>query len=88
MMLTKRQHDLLLFIDGHIKETGTAPTFTEMMAATNLKSKSSVHALLTRLQMRGFIYRMKNRRQAIEVRRLPDPNKGYTKRHPVIEGLS
>ena len=70
-MLTKKQLQLLLFIDGHLKDNGTAPSFDEMKAAVNLKSKSGIHRLVSALEERGFLRRLPHRARALEVTKLP-----------------
>ena len=67
-MLTAKQHELLLFIDGRLKESGVQPEFDEMREALDLKSKSGVHRLISALEERGFIRRLPNRARALEVR--------------------
>lgn len=71
-MLTRKQHDLLNFIHGQIRETGVSPSFEEMKDALGLKSKSGVHRLITALEERGFIRRLAHRARALEIVRLPD----------------
>lgn len=71
-MLTKRQYELLMFINQRLKETGIAPSFDEMKEALNLKSKSGIHRLISALEERGFIRRLAHRARALEVTRLPD----------------
>ena len=71
-MLTRKQHELLLFIDGRLSETGVSPSFEEMKEALDLKSKSGVHRLISALEERGFIRRLPNRARALEVLRMPD----------------
>jgi repressor LexA len=71
-MLTRKQHDLLVFIDQHLKQTGFSPSFEEMKAALNLKSKSGIHRLISALEERGFLTRRHHRARALEVTRLPD----------------
>ena len=71
-MLTKKQHELLLYIDKRLSETGVSPSFEEMKEALDLKSKSGVHRLISALVERGFINRLKNRARALEVIRMPD----------------
>jgi repressor LexA len=71
-MLTKKQYDLLLFIDRRLKEDGIAPSFDEMKDALGLRSKSGIHRLMTGLEERGFIRRLPHRARALEVVRLPD----------------
>ena len=71
-MLTKKQYELLLFINERLKETGVSPSFDEMKEALNLRSKSGIHRLSTALEERGFIKRLAHRARALEVVKLPD----------------
>jgi len=71
-MLTRKQHELLVFIDRHLKSTGFSPSFEEMKEALNLRSKSGIHRLISALEERGFLSRRHNRARALEVTRLPD----------------
>lgn len=71
-MLTRKQHELLLFIHDRMKETGIPPSFDEMKEALDLASKSGIHRLITALEERGFIRRLPNRARALEVIRLPN----------------
>lgn len=71
-MLTRKQHELLLFIHERLKETGIPPSFDEMKDALELASKSGIHRLITALEERGFIRRLPNRARALEVIRLPE----------------
>ncbi len=71
-MLTRKQHELLLFIHERLKESGIPPSFDEMKEALDLASKSGIHRLITALEERGFIRRLPNRARALEVIRLPD----------------
>ena len=71
-MLTRKQHELLVFIDRHLKATGFSPSFEEMKDALHLKSKSGIHRLISALEERGFLSRRHNRARALEVMRLPD----------------
>ncbi len=71
-MLTRKQHELLMFIHERLKETGIPPSFDEMKDALDLASKSGIHRLITALEERGFIRRLANRARALEVLRLPD----------------
>jgi repressor LexA len=66
-MLTKKQHELLLFIEGRLKEEQISPSFEEMKIALNLKSKSGIHRLVSALEERGFIRRLANKARALEV---------------------
>lgn len=71
-MLTRKQCDLLTFINERLGIDGVAPSFDEMKDALNLKSKSGIHRLITALEERGFIRRLPHRARALEVLRLPD----------------
>ncbi len=71
-MLTKKQYELLLFINERLKETGISPSFDEMKVALNLRSKSGIHRLITALEERGFIKRLPHRARALEVVKLPN----------------
>jgi repressor LexA len=89
-MLTRKQFELLRFINERLKEAGVPPSFDEMKDALDLRSKSGIHRLITALEERGFIRRLPNRARAIEVIKLPEttvPNgvrRGFTP--SVIEG--
>lgn len=71
MMLTKKQHDLLVYLDQTFKQQGICPSFDEMKNYLGLKSKSGVHRLLNELEGRGFIRRLHNKARALEVISLP-----------------
>ena len=71
-MLTQRQHQLLQFIYGYLRDHGVPPSFEEMRAALRLKSKSGIHRLITGLEERGYIRRLAYRARALEVLRLPN----------------
>ena len=73
-MLTRKQHELLTFIDGHLKATGFSPSFEEMKEALQLRSKSGIHRLISALEERGFLRRRHHRARALEVMRLPNEN--------------
>ncbi len=71
-MLTKKQFELLTFINRRLSESGVSPSFEEMKEALSLKSKSGIHRLITGLEERGFIKRLAHRARALEVTRLPE----------------
>ena len=71
-MLTRKQHELLLFINERLSQGGVSPSFDEMKDALNLKSKSGIHRLITGLEERGFIRRLPHRARALEVVKLPE----------------
>ena len=71
-MLTRKQHELLSFIDRHLRQTGFSPSFDEMKDALNLRSKSGIHRLISALEERGFLSRRHHRARALEVLRLPE----------------
>ena len=60
-MLTRKQHELITFIQNKLEESGISPSFEEMKEALDLKSKSGVHRLISALEERGFIRRLPNR---------------------------
>ena len=71
-MLTRKQHELIRFIQTRLEESGVSPSFEEMKEALDLKSKSGVHRLISALEERGFIRRLPNRARALEVLRQPN----------------
>ena len=71
-MLTRKQHDLLTFIDRRLAMDGVSPSFEEMKDALSLKSKSGVHRLINALEERAFIRRLPNRARALEVLKMPE----------------
>src|ERR1700739_4948235 len=70
-MLTRKQHDLLVFIHQRIQETGVSPSFDEMKDALDLASKSGIPRLITALEERGFVRRLAHRARALEVLKSP-----------------
>ncbi len=70
-MLTRKQQELLLFINSRLGKDGVSPSFDEMKDAVGLKSKSGIHRLITALEERGFIRRLPHRARALEVLKLP-----------------
>jgi repressor LexA len=93
-MLTRKQHELLMFIHERIKETGVSPSFDEMKEALDLASKSGIHRLITALEERGFLRRLPHRARALEVVKMPQqatpssPPKGRAPFRPqVVEGV-
>ncbi|MDP3490085.1 MAG: transcriptional repressor LexA [Phenylobacterium sp.] len=91
-MLTRKQHELLMFIHERIKETGVSPSFDEMKEALDLASKSGIHRLITALEERGFLRRLPHRARALEVVKLPQdattsaPPKGRQAFKPQLVG--
>ena len=86
-MLTKKQLELLQFINKRVQRDGVPPSFDEMKEALDLRSKSGIHRLITALEERGFIRRLAHRARALEIVKLPDAMEkkpGFTPR--VIEG--
>ena len=71
-MLTRKQHELLLFINDRLSASGVSPSFEEMKDALDLRSKSGVHRLIRALEERSFIRRLPNRARALEVVRMPE----------------
>lgn len=71
-MLTRKQYQLLMYIHECLKDKGVPPSFDEMKAALDLKSKSGIHRLITGLEERGFIRRLPHKARALEILRLPE----------------
>ena len=71
-MLTKKQKNLLLFINKKLRSTGISPSYEEMKNSLNLKSKSGIHRLISALEERGFIKRLAHKARALEVLKLPE----------------
>ena len=71
-MLTKKQKNLLLYINKKIRSTGVSPSYEEMKDSLNLKSKSGIHRLISALEERGFIKRLAHKARALEVVKLPE----------------
>ena len=71
-MLTKKQIQLLEFIQARMARDGVPPSFDEMKMALDLRSKSGIHRLVTALEERGFIRRLPHRARALEIVRLPE----------------
>jgi repressor LexA len=71
-MLTKKQKNLLLFINMRLRSSGVSPSYEEMKDSLNLKSKSGIHRLISALEERGFIRRLPHKARALEVIKLPE----------------
>jgi repressor LexA len=71
-MLTRKQHELLVYINDYLTRSGVSPSFDEMKDALDLKSKSGIHRLITGLEERGFLRRLPHRARALEVLRMPE----------------
>ncbi len=87
-MLTAKQHELLLFIQRKLEETGISPSFEEMKEALELKSKSGVHRLISALEERGFLRRLPNRARALEVVRHPEDVTARSQRTPANDPVA
>ena len=71
-MLTKKQKNLLMFINKKLRSSGVSPSYEEMKLSLNLKSKSGIHRLISALEERGFIRRLAHKARALEVIKLPE----------------
>lgn len=88
-MLTRKQHELICFINDRLQDTGVSPSFEEMKEALDLKSKSGVHRLISALEERQFIRRLPNRARALEVLRMPETgNRGVASPRAAPANLS
>ncbi|MDE0716439.1 MAG: repressor LexA, partial [Rhodospirillaceae bacterium] len=72
-MLTRKQHELLIYINDYIAESGVSPSFDEMKDALNLRSKSGIHRLITGLEERGFLRRLPHRARALDAMPMQEP---------------
>lgn len=84
-MLTRKQQELLMFINTRLEATGISPSFDEMKDALELKSKSGIHRLITALEERGFIRRLAHRARALEVVKLPETSAAARQLSPARE---
>ena len=82
-MLTKKQKELFQYLNGYIAKNGISPSFEEMKNAVNLKSKSGIHRLITSLEQRGFIKRLKHRARAMEI--IKSLNDTFIKKDQLME---
>ena len=74
-MLTKKQKELFIYLNNYISSNDISPSFEEMKNAVNLKSKSGIHRLITSLEQRGYIKRLKHKARAMEItKNLPKKN--------------
>ena len=87
-MLTRKQHELLLYINKRLNEDGVSPSFEEMKEALKLRSKSGIHRLISGLEERGFIRRLAHRARALEVVKLPEQTAVPEKRGESGKGFS
>jgi len=71
-MLTKKQKNLLIYINEKLKNDGVSPSYDEMRQSLNLKSKSGIHRLISALEERGFVKRLAHKARALEVVKLPE----------------
>ena len=71
-MLTKKQKNLLIYINEKLKNDGVSPSYDEMRESLSLKSKSGIHRLISALEERGFVKRLAHKARALEVVKLPE----------------
>ena len=80
-MLTKRQKELFDYLSDYISKNSISPSFEEMKVAVNLKSKSGIHGLITNLEQRGFIKRLKHKARAMEITKNPNNNNKFLQKY-------
>jgi repressor LexA len=73
MAVTRRQKEVLDFINGFVQRNGYSPSFEEIARGLSLKSLATVHKHITNLQHKGLLMRSHNRSRSIDV--LPPKNK-------------
>ena len=66
-MLTKKQKELLSYIQNFQNKNGVTPSYEEMKSALDLKSKSGIHRLIIALEERGFVRRLAHKARALEI---------------------
>jgi repressor LexA len=71
-MLTRKQHELLLFLHRRLAVDGVCPSYDEMKDALHLASKSGIHRLISALEEREFVRRLPHRARALQVLKLPE----------------
>ena len=81
-MLTKKQHELLLFLEERISQSGVTPSFEEMKKKVGLKSKSGIHRLISALEDRGFIKKLPFKARAIEIIKSPNTKSKFSGHNP------
>jgi repressor LexA len=67
MSLTKRQREILDFLNGYGEANGFAPSFEEIAEHFNYNSLATVHEHLSNLERKGYIKRSYNESRAIEI---------------------
>ena len=95
-MLTKKQKELFIYLNDYISKNDISPSFEEMKNAVNLKSKSGIHRLITSLEQRGYIRRLKHKARAMEiiknltnkVSNLNNNNNNYSISIPLLGSIS
>ena len=73
MTLTRRQKQILDYLETYIREQGYAPSFEEISGHFQFSSLATVHEHLTNLERKGYINRAHNESRAIEL----TPKPGY-----------
>jgi repressor LexA len=93
--LTRRQREILDYLNEFIERHGYAPSLEEIGRRFNLSSLATVHKHLTNLQEKGFIRRAWNRSRSVEVvptrtgvRALELPLLGYVAAGAPIEAVA
>jgi repressor LexA len=71
MVLTKRQHEVLTFLQEFLEREGYCPSFEEIASGLKLSSLATVHAHLATLEKKGYLRRGFNQSRSIELRRTP-----------------
>ena len=85
-MLTKKQKELFDFLSSYISQNDISPSFEEMKEAVNLKSKSGIHRLITSLEQRGFIKRLKHKARAMEITKIfPNQNLKFNNQNQSLQ---
>ncbi len=67
MPLTKRQKQILDYLESYIRASGYAPSFEEIAEHFSFHSLATVHEHLTNLERKGYITRSHNESRSIEI---------------------
>ena len=87
-MLTKKQKELYDYLRSYISKSNISPSFEEMKVALGLKSKSGIHRLITSLEQRGFIKRLKHKARAMEIIKKSDESSSESSNNEILIPLA
>ncbi len=77
MAITRRQKEVIDFLDGFVKKNGYSPSYEEIASGLGLSSLATVHKHVTNLQNKGLLQRAHNRSRSIDVLPPRSSKKGF-----------